>query len=1499
MITKLLSNIPKSSHLLFLLFMMMSINSFADIICGSIEGFEFSNGHESVNLIDGQSYLPQDLPDNFYVNLKVDGYSQSVRYVVENIETGEVFKITENSKPYTFPAGNSKWDLGNGTFRLKATLYKLNLGFGKCDTKTIVFTISNECLADSGSLMADMDMVTLVDGTATISATVKDAPFVPSGYANAYVLTKGEGLVIQALGGEPSFEVTEAGMYTIHSIVFNPDTLDTNIVVPGQTTGFDVFGLIIPGGGSICASLDVAGAPVTVTECLADSGSLMADMDMVTLVDGTATISATVKDAPFVPSGYANAYVLTKGEGLVIQALGGEPSFEVTEAGMYTIHSIVFNPDTLDTNIVVPGQTTGFDVFGLIIPGGGSICASLDVAGAPVTVTECLADSGSLMADMDMVTLVDGTATISATIKDAPFVPSGYANAYVLTKGEGLVIQALGGEPSFEVTEAGMYTIHSIVFNPDTLDTNIVVPGQTTGFDVFGLIIPGGGSICASLDVAGAPVTVTECLADSGSLMADMDMVTLVDGTATISATIKDAPFVPSGYANAYVLTKGEGLVIQALGGEPSFEVTEAGMYTIHSIVFNPDTLDTNIVVPGQTTGFDVFGLIIPGGGSICASLDVAGAPVTVTECLADSGSLMADMDMVTLVDGTATISATIKDAPFVPSGYANAYVLTKGEGLVIQALGGEPSFEVTEAGMYTIHSIVFNPDTLDTNIVVPGQTTGFDVFGLIIPGGGSICASLDVAGAPVTVTECLADSGSLMADMDMVTLVDGTATISATIKDAPFVPSGYANAYVLTKGEGLVIQALGGEPSFEVTEAGMYTIHSIVFNPDTLDTNIVVPGQTTGFDVFGLIIPGGGSICASLDVAGAPVTVTECLADSGSLMADMDMVTLVDGTATISATIKDAPFVPSGYANAYVLTKGEGLVIQALGGEPSFEVTEAGMYTIHSIVFNPDTLDTNIVVPGQTTGFDVFGLIIPGGGSICASLDVAGAPVTVTECLADSGSLMADMDMVTLVDGTATISATIKDAPFVPSGYANAYVLTKGEGLVIQALGGEPSFEVTEAGMYTIHSIVFNPDTLDTNIVVPGQTTGFDVFGLIIPGGGSICASLDVAGAPVTVTECLADSGSLMADMDMVTLVDGTATISATIKDAPFVPSGYANAYVLTKGEGLVIQALGGEPSFEVTEAGMYTIHSIVFNPDTLDTNIVVPGQTTGFDVFGLIIPGGGSICASLDVAGAPVTVEEESCVAYSGTLYSTETINCLVNGSTVLTAQENETALVPKGYEQLFVLTNAFTLTILDVSSTPSFEVNKRGFYRIHSLVYNPNTLDLSIVVPGQTTGFDVVNLISDNGICASLDVKGAVNLVIGSRWFCYFFNKYFNKSGGVKDISGKGTNNNSGLDDLVNSYNSYDAFKNDFIASNGDTKFYPNPVINTLNVEVELLDDETMNYSVIDIQGRRVMSGAANNLEFGSQVIDASRLNTGMYLVQFVSEYRTITKKIVVKK
>ena len=457
-----------------------------------------------------------------------------------------------------------------------------------------------------------------------------------------------------------------------------------------------------------------------------------------------------------------------------------------------------------------------------------------------------------------------------------------------------------------------------------------------------------------------------------------------------------------------------------------------------------------------------------------------------------------------------------------------------------------------------------------------------------------------------------------------------------------------------------------------------------------------------------------------------------------------------------------------------------------------------------------------------------------------------------------------------------------------MPDGYVNAYVLTQGSGLVILGAGPEPSFEVTEPGDYTIHSLVFDPNTLDLGIVQPGVTTGFDVFGLLIAGGGEICASLDVAGAQIKVEEeqCTADAGTMSTDTSSVELSNGTATITATPDGNAVVPDGYVNAYVLTQGSGLVILGAGPEPSFEVTEPGDYTIHSLVFDPNTLDLGIVQPGVTTGFDVFGLLIAGGGEICASLDVAGAQIKVEEEQCTADAGTMYSSHPISCLSGGQATISAEIGDEPTIPAGYQQIFVLTKAFTLTIIGASPTPEFTVHEPGFYRIHSLVFNPDTLDLSVVQPGVTTGFDVLHLIEQNGICASLDVHGALNLVIPG-WICHIFN-YSRVSDPTAMIEG-----------YMDEFDSYTAFEDSFREDKLDINVYPNPTANTISLATEIIPQETLNYTVVDVSGRVMLSGQTDVKSTSQPTIDLSRLNDGTYFIRFESEYRNFTKAVQVRK
>lgn len=147
---------------------------------------------------------------------------------------------------------------------------------------------------------------------------------------------------------------------------------------------------------------------------------------------------------------------------------------------------------------------------------------------------------------------------------------------------------------------------------------------------------------------------------------------------------------------------------------------------------------------------------------------------------------------------------------------------------------------------------------------------------------------------------------------------------------------------------------------------------------------------------------------------------------------------------------------------------------------------------------------------------------MLQGGGDICASLNVEdtqfnfGACAT---CLANAGTLTPDSD--NCLDGTAELTTVEDQAPVIPSGHEQLFVLTSGTDLVIEAVDPDPTFTVEETGLFTIHTLIYNPLTLDLSIVEFGVTTGVNVNGLLVQGGGDICAALDVAGAASQVDPC------------------------------------------------------------------------------------------------------------------------------------------------------------------------------------------------------------------------------------------------------------------------------------------------------------------------------------------------------------------------------------------
>ena len=238
---------------------------------------------------------------------------------------------------------------------------------------------------------------------------------------------------------------------------------------------------------------------------------------------------------------------------------------------------------------------------------------------------------------------------------------------------------------------------------------------------------------------------------------------------------------------------------------------------------------------------------------------------------------------------------------------------------------------------------------------------------------------------------------------------------------------------------------------------------------------------------------------------------------------------------------------------------------------------------------------------------------------------------------------------------------------------------------------------------------------------------------------------------------------------------------------------------------------------------------------------------------------------------------------------MYSSHPISCINGqGFASISAMQNDAAVIPSGFSQIFVLTSAFDLVILDASATPEFTINHPGFYRIHSLVYNSETLDLSIVDFGTTSGFDVLHIVGQNNICASLDVQGALNLVL-PKWFCQFFNN-----------SNYRVDPNAMVENYVNDFDSYEAFEAAMTKEKLDVKVYPNPVADDLFVKVEIIDDEELNYTIIDISGRIMTSGTTISAMNSKDIsINTSILNEGTYFVKFDSKYRSFTKAIQVSK
>jgi len=513
--------------------------------------------------------------------------------------------------------------------------------------------------------------------------------------------------------------------------------------------------------------------------------------------------------------------------------------------------------------------------------------------------------------------------------------------------------------------------------------------------------------------------------------------------------------------------------------------------------------------------------------------VDATGSHLTTVQflgaaCLAEAGTLTPVDAQVCLA---AAIEAVEDNAPVVPVGYALVYVVTQDPNLTVVAGPlSTPTYTPTVAGTYTIHAMVIDPADQGT-ILAEVPNGGAAVAALFEENGGALCGSLDVAGATFTVVVC--PDNDLCADAETIAcgdVVSGDFTNATTDLPTNDCGNSYGQGvwYVYAgTGDEVTVATCGSTTDTEITvlegDCGLLTC------VDNSDDDCGVQSTVTftsvvGTDYYVYVSWWSSTSTVTNGLFDLSVTCT-CPAEGGTLTADATPVCLSSGSADISATEATAPVVPAGYSVLYVLTSNPGLIIEAVNATPEFTVTAGGEYTIHTLVYNPATLDLSVVVFGTTAAQDVLDIV--GTNDICAALDVTGAPITVNA--PEVGATVADATPVCLVGGSADIGAESDGNEVVPTGYSLVYVLTDADnGLEILDANATGDFTVNAGGSYIIHTFVYDAVAVPDLAPFVGQSATVVVDAI---GDGSVCAALDVTGAPITVDVCTGISDNLSVD--------------------------------------------------------------------------------------------------------------------------------------------------------------------------------------------------------------------------------------------------------------------------------------------------------------------------------------------------------------------------------
>jgi methionine-rich copper-binding protein CopC len=929
----------------------------------------------------------------------------------------------------------------------------------------------------------------------------------------------------------------------------------------------------VSGTGEVGAIVSLTSAATTVTTTVNGAGSWNANINVSSQADGTVSFSATQADGAQNVSG-SSAPQTTQKDTVRPRVTGQAAAPALINAA---------NTTATVTGKVDNGSTTVGEADPL------TVSANDTNGSTPAVVVDGVAGvDGTFSVPVDTASLSDGTITYTIVATDPFANPS---NAVTTTNTKDTAAPATP----------------TVAFAPASVNNgnqdSVTVSGAAAGATLVDIVVSDTNNGTADL-------TFTATVS-GGNYSRAFDMTSLSDGTLTATVTPRDTA--------GNVGSAGSATAIK--------DVVAPGTPTVN-VSPNPITNagQTAVTVSGTTNGDSVAITLSDGVGG--------GADITGT-ATASGGSYSQTFNVSTLQDGSITVSAVASDTAGNDSATASTAV---DKDTVIPgqpaSLSATPTSYVQASTTVSISGTTAAGDALATGLVADITVSDTD--------GGT--PDLTVAGVSVS----MGNFSTSVSQAQILTLADGTVTVSAKIRDAVGNISP-ARTTTITKNTTLLALSVtspvdGAAVQSPATISATYNEN---INPTTSTitvrnkNNLTVSGTASFNAKTASFAPS-----SALTEAGSPYSVTVHAVDAGDAgdVEDNVFSFSIDSTPGPQPTITAAtdPVTPGNQANVAVSgSAGDvGLSVVVTIGDGTDTVTgqttsgAAGAYTVAQI--NVSSLDDgelsvtarstdgagnqspisaatqitkDTVAPAKTAAVPASGSTVTPPATVSITFDepLGSGSITIPGV---AGSSAVDGSTVTFTpdepfaDGEFTATATVTDTVGNEGSGATTFTVD-GTGPVKTA--SSPASGATVTPPATV-SITFDEPLGSGSITVPGVPGSSAVDGSTVTFTPDEPFADGEFTATASVTDALGNEGSgattFTVDDDAVA---STITLNPVPRKVTF-PTAVGLAGQVTQGDD---SAPYGDVAISVTDSnGTRTVATVTPNAEGAFTASVVPTE-------------------------------------------------------------------------------------------------------------------------------------------------------------------------------------------------------------------------------------------------------------------------------------------------